>query len=148
VHLIAYFKYLCFNYLTTLQANTQNNLGFSRALPAAHALQLNAQNCAWSGSQISVICYELSGGGKAPQSPSLGWGLGRAKPYPRPPVPPYLQILAMPLSSVQIPALPAPGLIANDRTRISQQKIICQQLSFESEIGINSVRCVGKKLAS
>ena len=41
---------LIFNYLTTLQTNTQNNLGFSDALPAAHALLLNTQSCAWFGS--------------------------------------------------------------------------------------------------
>ena len=41
MYLIAYFKYLYFNYLTTLRTNTQNNVGFSHALPAAHALQLN-----------------------------------------------------------------------------------------------------------
>jgi len=34
---------LIFNYLTTLQTNTQNNLG-------AHALLLNTQSCAWFGS--------------------------------------------------------------------------------------------------
>jgi len=28
-------------YLTNLQTNTQNNLGFSHALPAAHAFWLN-----------------------------------------------------------------------------------------------------------
>jgi len=38
MYLITYFKYLYVNYLTTLQTNTQNNLGFSHALPAAHAL--------------------------------------------------------------------------------------------------------------
>jgi len=38
MYLITYFKYLYFSYLTTLQAHTQNNLGFSHALPAAHAL--------------------------------------------------------------------------------------------------------------
>ena len=38
MHLITYFKYLYFSYLTTLLTNTQNNLGFSCALPAAHAL--------------------------------------------------------------------------------------------------------------
>ena len=30
--------------LTTLQTNTQNNLDFSHALPAAHAVWLNTQN--------------------------------------------------------------------------------------------------------
>jgi len=45
VYLITYFKYLHFNYLTTLQTNTQNNLGFSHALPAAHVVYLNTQNC-------------------------------------------------------------------------------------------------------
>jgi len=29
VYLITYFKYLYFNYLTTLQTNTQNNIDFS-----------------------------------------------------------------------------------------------------------------------
>jgi len=38
VYLIAYFKYLYFNYLTTLQTNTQNDLGFSVGLLAAHSL--------------------------------------------------------------------------------------------------------------
>ena len=40
MYLVTYFKYLYFNYryLTNLQTNTQNNLGFSHALPAAHAL--------------------------------------------------------------------------------------------------------------
>ena len=59
---MAYFKYLYFNYLTTLQINTQNNLGFSHALEAARAVWLNTQNCAWCGSQISVICCKDSGG--------------------------------------------------------------------------------------
>jgi len=54
---ITYFKYLHFKYLTALQTNTQNNLGFSHALPAARAVWLNAQNSAWFGSQIYVICY-------------------------------------------------------------------------------------------
>jgi len=53
--LITYFKYLYFSYLTTLQTNSQNNLGSSHALPAAHAVWLNTQNCAWFGKQISVI---------------------------------------------------------------------------------------------
>jgi len=43
VYLITYFKYLHFNYLTTLQTNTQNNLGFSHALPAARVVYLNTQ---------------------------------------------------------------------------------------------------------
>ena len=38
MYLITYFKYLYFNYLTTLQTNTQNNLRFSHALLAADAL--------------------------------------------------------------------------------------------------------------
>jgi len=38
MYLVTYFKYLYFNYLTTLQTNTQNNLGFSHALTAARAL--------------------------------------------------------------------------------------------------------------
>ena len=38
MYLIMYFKYLYFNYLTTLQTNTQKNLGFSHAVPAAHAV--------------------------------------------------------------------------------------------------------------
>ena len=59
---MAYFKYLYFNYLTTLQINTQNNLGFSHALEGARAVWLNTQNCAWCGSQISVICCKDSGG--------------------------------------------------------------------------------------
>jgi len=61
--------YLYFNYLTTLQANTQNNLGFSHTLPAAHAVWPNTQNWAWFGSQISAICCELSGGGFVPRTP-------------------------------------------------------------------------------
>ena len=32
------FQILYSNYSTTLQTNTQNNLGFSHALPAAHAV--------------------------------------------------------------------------------------------------------------
>jgi len=28
MYLITYFKYMYFNYMTTLQTNTQNNLGF------------------------------------------------------------------------------------------------------------------------
>ena len=58
---MAYFKYLYFNYLTTLQINTQNNLGFSHALEAARAVWLNTQNCAWCGRQISVIYCKDSG---------------------------------------------------------------------------------------
>jgi len=54
MYLITYFKYLYFNYFTTLQTNTQNNLRFSHALLAAHAVKLNTQNLAWFGSQISV----------------------------------------------------------------------------------------------
>ena len=38
IYLITYFKNLYFHYLTTLQTNAPNNLGFSHALPAAHAL--------------------------------------------------------------------------------------------------------------
>ena len=37
MYLITYFKYLHFNYLTTLQTNTYSNLGFSHALPAGLA---------------------------------------------------------------------------------------------------------------
>jgi len=58
MYLITYFKYLHFNYLTTLQTNTQNNIGFSHAVAAAHSLYLNIQNCAWFGRQLSVICCE------------------------------------------------------------------------------------------
>jgi len=36
-------------------------IGVSHALPTAHAVWLNTQNCKWFGSQISVICRELSG---------------------------------------------------------------------------------------
>jgi len=36
-------------------------ISLSRALPAAHVAWLNTQNCARFGSQISVICCELSG---------------------------------------------------------------------------------------
>jgi len=63
MYLITCFKYLYFNYLTTLQTNTQNNLGFSHALLAAHAVWLNTQNCARFGSQISVAF-----GGLRPQN--------------------------------------------------------------------------------
>ena len=89
MRLITYFKYSYFDYLTTLQTNTQNSLGFSRALPAAHALRLNTQNCAWFGSQVSVICCELSGG-FAP-----GSRCGTSVPHTL--CAPYLQILATPL---------------------------------------------------
>jgi len=61
MYLITYFKYLHFNYLTTLQTNTQNSLGFSHALPAAHALQLNTQNCAWFGNEMSVYAVSFRG---------------------------------------------------------------------------------------
>ena len=98
MYLSTYFKYLYFNYFTTLQANKQNNLGFSRTLPAAHAVWLNTQNCARFGSQISVICCELSGGGAGfvpwtppgalPLDPAGGTSVPQA---------PYLQILATPL---------------------------------------------------
>ena len=53
MYFITYFKCLYFNYLTTLQTNTQNNLDFSHALPAAHAVELNTQNYAWIGNQIT-----------------------------------------------------------------------------------------------
>jgi len=33
MYLITSFKYLYFNYLTTMQTNTQNKLGFSHVLP-------------------------------------------------------------------------------------------------------------------
>ena len=71
MYLITYVKYLYFNYLTTMQTNTQYNMGFSHVLPAARALNLNTQNCAWFGSQISVICCELSRGtsGESPPEP-------------------------------------------------------------------------------
>jgi len=84
MYLITYF-----NYLTAVQTNTQNNLAFSHALPAAHALHLNTQNCAWFGSQISVICCELSGG-FAPETPTgvLPLDLAGGLPSPRPSVPP------------------------------------------------------------
>ena len=59
MYLITYFKYLYFSYLTTLQTNTHNNLGFSHVLPAVRALYLSTQNCAWFGIQISVICCNL-----------------------------------------------------------------------------------------
>ena len=96
--LITYFKYLYeyFNYLTTLQANTQYNLGFSHALQAARAVWLNAQNCAWFSSQISVICCELSGT-SSPEpltrgcAPGLRWGTSvpQAACAPLPPNPDY-----------------------------------------------------------
>jgi len=43
--------------LSTSAAETR----FLHALPAAHAVWLNTQNCPWFGSQISLICCELSG---------------------------------------------------------------------------------------
>jgi len=93
MYLITYF-----NYLTAVQTNTQNNLAFSHALPAAHALHLNTQNCAWFGSQISVICCELSEG-FAPRNPHRGSAPGprRGTSVPQTLCAPYLQILATPL---------------------------------------------------
>ena len=43
--------------LSTSAAETR----FLHALPTAHAVWLNTQNCPWFGSQISLICCELSG---------------------------------------------------------------------------------------
>ena len=84
MYLVTYFKYLYFNHLTTLQTNTLNNLGFSRALPAAHALQSNTQNnCAWPGSQISVIC----GKPRTPLSPTRGSSPDPAGGLPSPRLP-------------------------------------------------------------
>jgi len=102
--------YLYFNYLTTLQANTQNNLGFSHTLLAAHAVWPNTQNWAWFGSQISAICCELSGGRlRPPNPPPVGpWTpLGDFCPTDYR-CAPYLQILATPLPiicSARRPAL-------------------------------------------
>jgi len=83
------FQILAFQLIDNSATNTQNNLGFSRALPAAHALQLNTQNCAWFGSQISVICCELSGVGALPLvSPTGALDPGGGLLSPRPTVPP------------------------------------------------------------
>jgi len=38
IQITSHLKYLYFNYLTNLHTNTKNDLGFSHALPAAHAL--------------------------------------------------------------------------------------------------------------
>jgi len=139
--LITYFKYLYFNYLTALQTNTQNNLGFSHNLPAAHAIWLNTQNCAWFRSEISVIstfaCCELSGGGvrPPPSNPPPHQGLCSWTPLGdfRPPDPlchPYLQILATPLTSVD----------CNPLTHLLEIWICCTTCSY-------SCAAVGKILS-
>jgi len=94
MYLITCFKYLYFNYLTTLQTNTQNNLGFSHALLAAHAVWLNTQNCARFGSQISVAFGGLRPQNIPPGALSLD-PLGDF--HPQTPCAPYLQILPTPL---------------------------------------------------
>jgi len=88
MYLITYFKYLHFNYLTTLQTNTQNNLGFSHALPAAHAKLCMVRQ------PKNVICCKLPGGGGSavrPRNPppgALPLDPGGGLPSARPSMPP------------------------------------------------------------
>jgi len=67
--ILAKYSVECLNSELGLQSKSVSVSGGtgSSCLPAAHAFWLNTRSCAWLGSEISVICCELSS--RPPVSP-------------------------------------------------------------------------------
>jgi len=91
-----------------------------RKIPGC-ALELNTQNCAWFGSQISLItAMSFREAMPPPNHPPGALPLDPAggPPFPRPPVPPpHLQILAVPLTGSRETSVAETVVCAwNDRT--------------------------------
>ena len=122
LHAVYLITYLYFNYLSTLQINTQDNLCFSRALPAAHALVKYTKLCmVWQRNIRNNL-----------------WACLRLDPAARPPVPPKFshhwlrQFLLVDSFSARMPLLEEE--IISKHTLISNS---CQNISIVVCAGLN-----------